>query len=117
MWDYNVPYQAPIDNKHPVDFVDKDLSDSKVFDSCLGKDCHYVDFLKFFRSEIDHKGVPNVVREYVLKGDERANDIFARMYTGTFTVTTGDLASSLTYLYRSGASYDPSRLRHRVATT
>ena len=59
-----------------------DLKDPVIFDQCLGKDDCYADFLKFFEDEVTEKGVPSVIKEYVLKGDERANDIFSRMYTG-----------------------------------
>lgn len=82
MWDYNVPYQAPIDRDHASVPTNLDLSDPRQFNACLGKDMHYIDFLEFFRSEIAEKGVPATFREYVLKGDARANDIHARMYTG-----------------------------------
>lgn len=82
MWDYNEPYQAPVDRGHEDVPDDLDLKDPAVFDQCLGKDVHYVDFLKYFRAEIAEKGTQDVVREYVLKGDERADDIFCRLYTG-----------------------------------
>ncbi|CAK3875106.1 Hypothetical predicted protein [Lecanosticta acicola] len=79
MWEYNEPYQAPIHKGHPVN--DLDLSDPALFEECLGKDRHYVDFLVFFRGEVEKKGIPGTVREYVLKGDKRANDILARMFS------------------------------------
>lgn len=59
-----------------------DLSDPKVFEKCLGNDDCYADFLKFFEDEVAEKGVPDVIKEYVLKDDERANDIFGRMFSG-----------------------------------
>jgi oxidoreductase AflY len=84
MYDYNQPYQAPLE-KRADDILELDLSDAALFDQSLGKDECYVDFLRFFKMEIAEKGVPSVVREYVLKGDDRANDIFGRMYTGELT--------------------------------
>lgn len=82
MWEYNKPYQSPI--KAAEDKLPRpDLKDPKVFDSLLGNNDHYVDFLRFFEYEIANKGVPCVVKEYLLKGDERADDLFGRMFTGS----------------------------------
>lgn len=86
MWDYNRGYQAPIDlsqGKAKAEAAPNlDLSDPALFDQCLGREDAYADFLRFFENEIEKKGVEAVVREYMLKGDERADDIFCRMYTG-----------------------------------
>ncbi|KAL7623787.1 hypothetical protein AAE478_005340 [Parahypoxylon ruwenzoriense] len=81
MWEYNTFYQTPVERPHGTAPVDLDLSDPVLFKKCLGNDDFYADFLKFFENEIAEKGVPAVLREYLLKGDERANDIFCRMYT------------------------------------
>ncbi|PPJ51019.1 hypothetical protein CBER1_07835 [Cercospora berteroae] len=81
MWNYNAPYQAPIDRDHETVPSDLDLHDPAVFDACLGKDVHYIDFLEFFQSEIKSIGPEAVIRQYVLKGDARADDISCRMYT------------------------------------
>lgn len=82
MWEFNKSYQAPIE-KHPnANSMDLDLTNPVIFDQCLGNNDYYVDFLKFFKNEITKRGVPAVIKEYLLKGDERANDIFCRMYTG-----------------------------------
>ena len=78
MWEFNKSYQDPIERVS----VDVDLKDPALFDQCLGNDDRYADFLRFFEGEVATKGVPDVIREYLLKGDERANDIFCRMYTG-----------------------------------
>lgn len=82
MYDYNVPYQAPLKQDDAKAQKDLDLKDPAVFDQCLGKDECYADFLNFFEHEIEERGLPAVLREYMLKGDDRANDIFCRMYTG-----------------------------------
>ena len=84
MWDFNTPYQTPLERDDAAAPASGylDLSDAAVFDQCLGKDECYADFLKFFEGEIEGKGVQDVVREYVLRGDARADDIFCRMYTG-----------------------------------
>ncbi|KAK4240294.1 hypothetical protein C8A03DRAFT_31597 [Achaetomium macrosporum] len=80
LYDYNTPYQEPSERPHTAVSTYRDLKDPAIFDKCLGEyDC-YVDFLKFFEDEIAEKGVPHVINEYLLKGDERANDLFCRMY-------------------------------------
>ena len=82
-WEYNTPYQAPIEKKsHAAASRYLDLKDPVLFDRCLGDDDSYLDFLRFFENEIAEKSMQDVIREYLLKGDNRANDIFCRMYTG-----------------------------------
>lgn len=82
LYQYNTRYQIPIEKPKRALSETPDLSNPSVFSKCLGSDDYYADFMKFFGEEIDRKGVPAVLREYLLKGDERANDIFYRMYTG-----------------------------------
>ncbi|KAK4147652.1 uncharacterized protein C8A04DRAFT_33805 [Dichotomopilus funicola] len=81
MWDYNAPYQGAIERPRAADSPEPDLKDPVQFEKCLGVDDCYLDFLRFFEGEIAEKGVPAVIHEYLLKGDERADDIFGRMYT------------------------------------
>ena len=67
----------------PVDdAVLKDLHDYKKFHDYLGNERYYHDYLVFFEDEIDKKGYEAVINEYVLQGDERANDMFVRMHAG-----------------------------------
>lgn len=67
----------------PVDDeVLKDLHDYKKFHEYLGNERYYHDYLVFFEGEIDKKGYEAVINEYVLQGDERANDMFVRMHAG-----------------------------------
>lgn len=82
MWDYNKGYQTSIKRPDAIIPADLNLQDQEQFEACLGKDEHYLTFLKFFKAEIAEKGAIPVIRQYVLKGDKRANDIFSRMYTG-----------------------------------
>ncbi|CAI7591636.1 unnamed protein product [Penicillium glandicola] len=81
MWEYNIPYQAPFEQAERPPSEIPDLNDPEDFKKCLGSDDYYSDFVRFFEEEINSKGVPAVVREYLLKGDARADDIFCRMYT------------------------------------
>lgn len=38
--------------------------------------------MEFFRAEIDRKGHAEVINEYCLKGDERADDMLVRLHAG-----------------------------------
>lgn len=89
MWDYNAPYQGAIERPRAAGSPEPDLKDPVQFEKCLGVDDCYLDFLRFFEGEIAEKGVPAVIHEYLLKGDERADDIFGRMYTGKQTINSG----------------------------
>ncbi|KAK8055195.1 hypothetical protein PG993_000422 [Apiospora rasikravindrae] len=81
MWDLNAPYQKSTTEECRIaQAKDSDLADPDVFARCLGQDSHYPRFLVFFTREIAEKGIPSVVNEYVLKGDERANSIYCRLY-------------------------------------
>lgn len=85
MFDYNTPYQLPI--RQPICPgsalpATVDMADAAAFEECLGKNDFYADYLTFFEKEIASKGMRTVVKEYVLQGDERADDIFCRMFTG-----------------------------------
>ena len=44
--------------------------------------------MRFFQDEIAEKGVPEVVNEYLFKGDELTDDILARMNSGMSHCTT-----------------------------
>jgi hypothetical protein len=53
------------------------------FKTYLGKEKYHRDFLVFFQGEIDKKGWEDVLNECVFKGDERADDMLVRMFSGT----------------------------------
>lgn len=81
MWDYNTPYQDDM-NPGYSEASSNALQDPEVFQRCLGIDDCYPDFLKYFEEEISDKGMQEVIKEYIFKGDERANDILGRMFAG-----------------------------------
>ncbi|RMZ77744.1 hypothetical protein DV737_g4191, partial [Chaetothyriales sp. CBS 132003] len=82
MWDYNVRYQDPMNERYlPTNSSNLGLKDPDVFEECLGIAECYPDFLKFFEDEITVKGLQEVIKEYLLKGDERADDILGRMFS------------------------------------
>ncbi|GAB7350130.1 hypothetical protein MBLNU459_g0803t1 [Dothideomycetes sp. NU459] len=97
MWEYNKIYQAPINEKTLIRSMSisepLDLRDPVVFNKCLGNNDYYLEFLTYFQTEVSERGMPAVIKEYVLKGDKRADDIFCRMYTGQ--ISHVDFTSSL----------------------
>ncbi len=64
------------------DSVMKDLRDYKKFHDYLGNEKYYHDYLLFFQGEIEKKGYEEVINEYCLKGDERADDMLVRLHAG-----------------------------------
>ena len=54
----------------------------KDWEKYLGKEKYYHDFLAFFQDKIDKQGWQDVLNEYVFKGDERADDMLVRMFSG-----------------------------------
>ena len=58
------------------------MSNHAEFERFLGHEEYYRDFLLFFQKEMDRVGYEKVVNEYLLKGDERADDLLARLYAG-----------------------------------
>ncbi|KAK3690578.1 hypothetical protein B0T22DRAFT_194798 [Podospora appendiculata] len=81
MWDYNQPYQTPIEMGQPKPSEGKNLKDPMVYKECLGNNSCYGDFLKFFEDTIAEIGVVATLKEYLLKGDELAESVFCRMFS------------------------------------
>ena len=59
-----------------------EIREPSTFSKYLAKREHYHDYLKFFTEEIQKKGHQMVMREYLFKGDERADDMLVRLYAG-----------------------------------
>lgn len=79
-WDDNVSYQRP-----PVPLKESaaiDMRDPQKFNSYLGSERYYHNFLVYFDDEINKKGWQEVLNEYLFKGDERADDMLVRMFGG-----------------------------------
>ena len=64
------------------DAILEDLHDYQKFQAYLGNERYYRDYLEYFRGEIDRKGYAQVINEYCLKGDERADDMLVRLHAG-----------------------------------
>lgn len=79
-YDNNKAYQREspsLDNA-----VLEDLHDPNKFHDYLGCQKYYHDYLEYFRGEIDKNGYEKVIKEFCLKGDERANDMLVRLHAG-----------------------------------
>ncbi|CAF9922569.1 hypothetical protein IMSHALPRED_005705 [Imshaugia aleurites] len=79
-YDRNKTYQQKSPPLHNA--ILQDLHDYKKFHDYLGNQRYYHDYLKHFQSEIDKKGYENVINEYCLQGDERADDMLVRLHAG-----------------------------------
>lgn len=62
----------------------KELYIKEHFMRYLGKEEVYAEFMTFFEKEIQEKGVSKVVKDYLFAGDDRAEALFRRLYSGTF---------------------------------
>ena len=80
--------QKQYDNhsKRPIGDLDEvvinDMHYWKKYQIYLGNEKHYRNFLVFFEREIDKMGYEAVFNEYLMKADERANDLLVRMFMG-----------------------------------
>jgi len=54
----------------------------ELFKKYLGKGKYYPEFLIFFQNEMSQKGWENVLSEFLFSGDERAEDLLARLFAG-----------------------------------
>lgn len=59
-----------------------DLADPVKFRTFLGKGRYYDDFFAFFQKEISTKGWHATVNEYLFRGDDRAEDMMRRFFSG-----------------------------------
>ncbi len=109
-YDRNKSYQRPpppLENQ-----VVEDLYDLSKFQSYLGNADYYRDFLIFFQQEIAKRGYEDVINEYVLKGDDRADDMLARMYAGEFVHNFSSHIALI--INRLPPPLNPPGLRRRV---
>lgn len=66
----------------PNETLIQSLHDKKEFMKQMYQEEHYPSFLAFFQHEIDQKGVPVVLNEYLFSGDELAESLLSRMFAG-----------------------------------
>ena len=79
-YDHNKPYQRPTLPVH--ESVIQELESWDHARKYLGKEKYYPDFLRFYQNEIEKKGWHEVMKEYVFKGDDGTDEIFARLFSG-----------------------------------
>ena len=92
----------------------KDLHDPAKFCEYLADEKHYWNYLIYFQEEIDKKGFPSVINEYLFGGDERAKAMLIRMFGGKQILLF--LLLCLTDIHRFSASFNSSGFRCRVST-
>ncbi|KAI1414298.1 hypothetical protein F5Y13DRAFT_188398 [Hypoxylon sp. FL1857] len=79
-YDVNATYQRPLVEVHKK--VVEELKDWEAAKKFLGKEEYYTDFLVFFQNEIDKLGWEKTLSEYLFKGDEKSEDMLARLMAG-----------------------------------
>lgn len=86
MWEYNTPFRTPINiakaqaGQEPSG--PQNFKDLLVYKECLGNSSCYGVFPSFSEKEIEDTGVIATLKEYLLKGDEVAESVFRRLYSG-----------------------------------
>ncbi|KAJ5934084.1 hypothetical protein N7466_003631 [Penicillium verhagenii] len=79
-------YELAVSSQRPTRPPDarrvSDISDPEKFKLFLGKGKYYDDYFAYFQKEISHHGVPRTVHEHLFKGDERAEDMLQRFFSG-----------------------------------
>ena len=79
----NSSYQRPKAGTHGKNDPAGTPQDWDVLKGRLGKGQYYADFLVFFQAEIERLGGwEATLKEYLFKGDERADDMLIRMFAG-----------------------------------
>lgn len=63
----------------------ENLSNSTTYKKCLGDEDFYTSFLRFFKKEINSKGVPAVLQQYLFAEDFVADDMLVRLFMGKFS--------------------------------
>lgn len=79
-YDTNKSYQRP---SQPVDKATVgEMRQPEAFAKRLGNEKYYHDYLIYFQEEMDRTSWQEVANKYLLAGDERANDMLARLFGG-----------------------------------
>lgn len=109
-YDQNSGYQ--IKAMHPSEKTVEEFEQKwETASKFLGQGRSYANFLRYYQHEIEKKGWQDVVKEYLFAGDERANDLFARLYAGK--PHFHEIIRLITKQYiRLPTSHDPTHVRH-----
>ncbi|KAI9898266.1 hypothetical protein N3K66_006626 [Trichothecium roseum] len=81
-YDDNSSYMKPAQATHDSVLEELRAGWHEAAPKYLGKGNHYPDFLAFFQREIETRGFEEVLLEYVFKGDEVAESVYARLFAG-----------------------------------
>ena len=97
----------------------KELYDRKRLVELLSVHDRYPEYLEFFQSEIEKKGMVKTVQEYVLAGDEAADLMLKKMYAGALddVCLTGRRTVMLMLAIRIFTSRHPFWFRARIQST
>ncbi|TDZ74254.1 Oxidoreductase ptaJ [Colletotrichum trifolii] len=130
-YDENQDYQRPARASHTD--VAADLHDWDKAKQYLGKEKHYPDFLLFYQREIERLGGwEAALNEHLFKGDERADDMFQRMFAGFLhpviqlmygvewaqpAIVAEGLAQAAVHKNQLGGFFDEAERRGRRAET
>ncbi|KAH7139061.1 hypothetical protein B0J11DRAFT_34197 [Dendryphion nanum] len=80
-YDNNKKYQLP-QHHHEVGVSEKLGSDRSFYKEHLGQSEFYSDYLHFFQDLVDKRGVEDIVKEYLFKGDTQSTALLGRMFAG-----------------------------------
>jgi hypothetical protein len=76
------------DSQRPRITIEKEVVDQMYdqgeFESMLGDDRHYCNYLAFFLQRFEKDGWKNAVNEYLFSDTKLANDLLVRLFAGNF---------------------------------
>ncbi|KAG7118497.1 Oxidoreductase ptaJ like protein [Verticillium longisporum] len=81
-YETNTSYQRAARPIHPALADSLATSWSETAPRLLGKEAYYPDFLLFFQRELESHGIGPVLKEFIFAKDERAEDLFQRLFAG-----------------------------------
>ncbi|KAJ6005221.1 hypothetical protein N7451_003165 [Penicillium sp. IBT 35674x] len=79
---YSLAVDSQKSTRPPNARVVSDFADPEKFKLFLGQGKYYDDYFAYFQNEISENGVPSTVTEFLFKGDERAEDMLQRFFSG-----------------------------------
>jgi hypothetical protein len=106
-WHFNNNTGYQRDQPETAAELSDSLSDISNFKRHLGDPKEYRNFLLFFRREMERDGYEKAVNRFLFGGDALSNEIFARLFTGSYTPRP----SVLNKLIMGQVSFTPSSTR------
>ena len=87
-FDENSEYMMPAQATHSSVLEELRADWKTAAPKYFSKGKHFSDFFAFFQEEIEKKGYEQVLLEYVFKGDEIAEVVYARLFAGECIMST-----------------------------